>query len=315
MQLEEMTIKEIKSELKSMELKAISDELIAELIADSRKGVRQLAKRCERRKKRAAKKRKKFYKMKRFEDDLVNRGYRLIGGVDEAGRGPLAGPVVASVVILPKDIFMPGLNDSKQLSEEKREEFFAELQKEALDIGVGIVDSDCIDDINIRNANYQAMRKAILNLDKTPDYLLVDGEEIPEIEIRQQKIVDGDARSISIAAASIIAKVTRDRMLVEYDKEYPEYNFAQHKGYGTASHIDALEKYGPCSIHRYSFSKVREAALSKDYYLFEKGLKNAEAIDQLESIAVSVKECVDLLSEFELKELRNIFLQRKRELR
>lgn len=315
MQVTEMTIKEIKAELEKMELTAVSEELLAELTDDFRKGVQQLAQRYQRKKQRVAKKREKFREMKRFEDDLVNRGYRLVGGVDEAGRGPLAGPVAAAVVILPQDIWMPGLNDSKQLSEAKREEFFAKLQEEAVDIGVGLVDSNRIDEINIRNANYQAMREAISDLEQTPDYLLVDGEEIPEIEIRQQRIVDGDARSISIAAASIIAKVTRDRMLVEYDQEYPEYNFAQHKGYGTADHIAALEEYGPCPIHRYSFSKVREAALGKDYYLFAEGLKNAKSVEALDSIAASVNECVDLLSKFELKELRNIFSQRKRELR
>ncbi|ADL13166.1 ribonuclease HII [Acetohalobium arabaticum] len=315
MQVSEMTIKELKAELEKMELTAVSEELLAELTADSRKGVQQLAKRYQRKKQRVAQKKEKFREMKQFEDDLANRGYQLIGGVDEAGRGPLAGPVAAAVVILPEDIWMPGLNDSKQLSEAKREEFFAKLQEEAVDIGVGLVDSDRIDEVNIRNANYQAMREAISNLEQTPDYLLVDGEEIPEIGIEQRRLVDGDQRSVSIAAASIIAKVTRDRMLVEYDQEYPEYNFVQHKGYGTADHIAALEEHGPCPIHRYSFSKVREAALGEDYYLFEEGLKQADSIDELESIAASVKECVDLLSEFELKELRNIFSQRRQELR
>jgi ribonuclease HII len=159
------------------------------------------------------------------------------------------------------------------------------------------------------------MEEAIANLEEVPDYLLVDGEQIPEISIEQRKLVDGDSRGISIAAASIIAKVTRDRMLVEYDKEHPEYGFSSHKGYGTAEHIAALNEHGPCKLHRYSFSKVKEAALGKDYYLFQEGLEDAESIVELKSIARTVRECVELLSEIELKELRSVFLEQKKKLK
>lgn len=314
MNLKELSIKEIKAELAEMELTAVSEELITELAEDSRKGVQKLARKYKRKKERAAQEKERFRKMQKFEKELFANDYQLIGGVDEAGRGPLAGPVAAAVVILPQEIFIPGLNDSKKLSEKKREELFSVIQEQAIDLGVGIINSTRIDEINILNANYEAMQEAIADLEKTPDYLLVDGEEIPEIDIEQEKVVDGDARSISIAAASIIAKVTRDRMLVEYAKEYPEYGFAGHKGYGTAEHIAALKEHGPCEIHRYSFSKVKEAALGEDYHLFKEGLEKAESVAELESIAETVRECTELLSELELGELRNIFFAKKKKL-
>ncbi|SJZ63668.1 ribonuclease HII [Selenihalanaerobacter shriftii] len=314
MELEELSIKEIKSELKEMELEAVSEELIMELESDSRKGVQKLAKQYRRKKQRASEERIRFHKMQEIENSCYAKGYKLIGGIDEAGRGPLAGPVAASVVILPKKIYIPGLNDSKQLSESKREELFDIIKEEAIDYGVGIIDSNRIDEINILNANYEAMKQAIAKLEKTPDYLLVDGEEIPNLDIDQKKIIDGDARSISIAAASILAKVTRDRMLVEYDQEYPEYGFAGHKGYGTAEHIAALNEHGPCKIHRYTFSKVREAALGEDYYLFKEGLEKAKSIEEIEVIANTIKECEKILSQIELDELRNIFIKQKRKI-
>ncbi|MGM0471648.1 MAG: ribonuclease HII [Bacillota bacterium] len=315
MELSKLTIKEIKAELEDLELASISKELLAELAADNRKGVQRLAQRWQRKKEKAARLRQQFREMKEFERQIVPADYEVIGGVDEAGRGPLAGPVVAAVVILPEDIFLPGLNDSKQLSATQREEFFACLQKEAVDLGVGIVDAKRIDQINIRNATYQAMREAVDNLEQPPEFLIVDGERIPQLELAQEKVVDGDARSISIAAASIIAKVTRDRMLDEYAQEYPEYGFINHKGYGTAEHLSALEEHGPSPLHRYSFSKVREAALGDDYQLFAQSLKQAESIRELESIATSIKESVDLLTQFELQELRSIFSKRQGELK
>ena len=189
--------------------------------------------------------------MKEFENKYSD--FEFIAGIDEAGRGPLAGPVVAAAVILPKDIFLPFLNDSKKVTEKRRDVLFDLIKQEALAYGIGIASNVLIDEINILQATYEAMREAINKLKKTPDILLVDAVHIPDITIRQVGIVKGDARSINIAAASILAKVTRDRLMLEYDKIYPEYGFASNKGYGTAKHIEALKAYGACDIHRRSF--------------------------------------------------------------
>lgn len=179
----------------------------------------------------------------------------LICGIDEAGRGPLAGPVVAGAVILPKNSRILYLNDSKKLSEKRREELFVRIQKEALAWSVGIAGPERIDEINILQATYEAMRKAIQGLPQKPDLLLNDAVTIPDVEIVQIPIVKGDAKSLSIAAASILAKVTRDHMMMEYDKIYPEYGFGKHKGYGTAALMEAIRRFGPCPIHRRTFIK------------------------------------------------------------
>lgn len=178
-----------------------------------------------------------------------------ICGIDEAGRGPLAGPVAAGAVILPKDCTILYLNDSKKLSEKRREELFVQIKEQAVAWSVGIVGPERIDEINILQATYEAMRQAIAGLGVEPDLLLNDAVEIPGVEIMQVPIIKGDAKSVSIAAASILAKVTRDHMMEEYDKLFPEYSFAKHKGYGTAAHIAAIRELGPCPIHRRSFIK------------------------------------------------------------
>lgn len=179
----------------------------------------------------------------------------LVCGIDEAGRGPLAGPVVAGAVILPRSCEILYLNDSKKLSEKRRDELFDEIREKAVSFGVGIVSPERIDEINILQATYEAMRQAVSQLTPAPEVLLNDAVTIPGISIRQIPIVKGDAKSVSIAAASILAKVTRDRMMVEYDTIFPQYGFAKHKGYGTAVHIAALKACGPCPIHRRSFIK------------------------------------------------------------
>lgn len=189
--------------------------------------------------------------MREFENKYSDLG--AVAGIDEAGRGPLAGPVVAAAVILPKDIFLPFLNDSKKVTEKRRDGLFDQIKQEALAYGIGIASNALIDEINILQATYEAMREAISKLSKTPDILLVDAVHIPDINIKQVGIVKGDAKSVNIAAASILAKVTRDRLMLEYDKIYPEYGFASNKGYGTAKHIEALKAYGACDIHRRSF--------------------------------------------------------------
>lgn len=178
-----------------------------------------------------------------------------ICGIDEAGRGPLAGPVVAGAVALPKDCEILYLNDSKKLSEKRREELFLEIKEKAIAWSVGIVGPDVIDEINILQATYQAMRQAVSGLSVTPDILLNDAVTIPGVDIMQVPIIKGDAKSVSIAAASILAKVTRDHMMAEYDILFPEYGFVKHKGYGTASHIAVIKTIGPCPIHRRTFIK------------------------------------------------------------
>ena len=189
--------------------------------------------------------------MREFENKYSDLG--AVAGIDEAGRGPLAGPVVAAAVILPKDIFLPFLNDSKKVTEKRRDVLFDQIKQEAIAYGIGIASNALIDEINILQATYEAMREAVSKLSKTPDILLVDAVHIPDINIKQVGIVKGDAKSVNIAAASILAKVTRDRLMLEYDKIYPEYGFASNKGYGTAKHIEALKAYGACDIHRRSF--------------------------------------------------------------
>ena len=191
--------------------------------------------------------------MKEFEREYD--GCSLICGVDEAGRGPLAGPVTAGAVILPKDCTILYLNDSKKLSEKRREELFLEIREKAVSYSVGIVGPERIDEINILQATYEAMRQAVSGLGVVPDLLLNDAVTIPELAIPQVPIIKGDAKSVSIAAASILAKVTRDHLMEEYDRQFPQYGFAKHKGYGTAAHVAALREFGPCPIHRRSFLK------------------------------------------------------------
>ena len=218
---------------------------------DSRAGVAALVKKAEGTLKKLEEERARTEKMKLYEKKYVD--FQAICGIDEVGRGPLAGPVVAGAVILPKDCGLLYLNDSKQLSEKKREELYDSIMENAVSVGLGMVSPERIDEINILQATYEAMRQAIQKLSVKPDILLNDAVTIPLVEIRQVPIIKGDAKSISIAAASIVAKVTRDRLMTGYDSLYPEYGFAGNKGYGAAAHIEALKKYGPCPIHRKTF--------------------------------------------------------------
>ena len=191
--------------------------------------------------------------MKQFEREYASHG--VICGIDEAGRGPLAGPVVAAAVILPLDDDFLYLNDSKKVTEKRREVLFDEIRKYAIGYGIGMASPEEIDEINILQADYLAMKRALAQLPVTPDVLLNDAVIIPGVTGEQVSIIKGDAKSVSIAAASILAKVTRDRIMVSYDDMYPEYGFAKHKGYGTKQHSDAIRAYGPCPIHRKSFLK------------------------------------------------------------
>jgi len=191
-----------------------------------------------------------------FERWLRNQGYSNVAGIDEAGRGPLAGPVVAAAVILPLNSRIQGVTDSKRLTDNKRRQLFEKIHQRARSIGVGIADPEEIDRLNILQATMQAMRRAVDALEPIPDFLLVDGNTPIPTALPQRTLVKGEMRSISIAAASIIAKVTRDNMMLKLDEEFPQYGFAQHKGYGTAAHLRALREHGVCAVHRRSYRQV-----------------------------------------------------------
>jgi ribonuclease HII len=190
-----------------------------------------------------------------IENTYRAKGYCAIAGVDEAGRGPLAGPVYAAAVILPHGTIIKGINDSKKLTKKRREELFDEITEKAEAYNIFSVDEKRIDEINILNATYEAMNGAVNALSKTPDFVLIDGNRIGGMEIEHETVVKGDAKSISIAAASILAKVSRDRFICQIAEKYPEYGFEKHKGYGTKAHTEAILKYGPCPIHRRTFLK------------------------------------------------------------
>ncbi len=190
-----------------------------------------------------------------FENAAISKGYKAVCGVDEAGRGPLAGPVCAAAVILPKGIVIDGVNDSKKLSEKKREALFDVIREQALASSIAFATVEEIEEINILNAAMLAMKRAVEGLNIKADYAMIDGNKLPDLSIESECIVKGDARSMSIACASILAKVSRDRLLYKYAEEFPMYGFDKHKGYGTVAHREAILKYGPCKYHRPSFLK------------------------------------------------------------
>jgi ribonuclease HII len=191
-----------------------------------------------------------------YESDDRCAGYSLIAGIDEAGRGPLAGPVIAAAVILPEDVELKGVQDSKKMTPRAREEAFSLIEKRAISFSVGMVEPSEIDQINILRATLKAMKQAVLDLDPQPDFLLIDGTGHVELPIQQRCIVRGDQQCLSISAASVMAKVYRDRMMCSYHELYPQYGFSSNKGYGTPRHLAAIARYGPCSIHRFTFSGV-----------------------------------------------------------
>ena len=221
--------------------------------SDTRSGVAALCAQACRKMADLEKEYARLEEISRFEKEYAGYGY--ICGIDEVGRGPLAGPVVAGAVILPKDCKIKYINDSKKLSAKMREELYDEIMDKAVAVGIGYASEKRIDEINILNATYEAMREALDKLSVTPDILLNDAVTIPKVSIKQVPIIKGDAKSISIGAASIVAKVTRDRLMEELALQYPQYDFASNKGYGSAKHVEALKTYGPCKIHRKTFIK------------------------------------------------------------
>lgn len=249
------TITDWKEWLSSRE--TLTENEIAELRADSRSGVQKLLQSYLKRQEKQAQEYLRVENMWQYERQLWAQGRNWIAGVDEAGRGPLAGPVVAAAVILPPDFDATGLNDSKQIRMEERNRLREKIEQEAIAVGVGIVDVAYIDQYNILQATYQAMRVALSQLEPIPDYILGDAVTIPQVRIPQQGIIKGDAKSHSIAAASIIAKTTRDEYMKKLGEQYPEYGFEKHMGYGTPEHLQAVEEFGVTPEHRKSFAPIR----------------------------------------------------------
>lgn len=250
--MERKTITQVREQYQAAAIEMLL-AFIQEYESDTRAGVRRLVQQAEKKLLELEKEKERIYRMGEYERQYENLAY--VCGIDEAGRGPLAGPVAAAAVVLPKDCGILYINDSKQLSATKREELYGVIQEQALAWGIGMASPQRIDEINILHATYEAMREAINNLGIIPDILLNDAVTIPGISMRQVPIIKGDAKSSSIAAASILAKVTRDHMMQEYDSRYPGYGFAAHKGYGTKEHMQALRQQGPCDIHRKTFLK------------------------------------------------------------
>jgi ribonuclease HII len=285
------------------------DSLWDELASDPRKGVTAIREAAIRARRRSARERARLEGLRRHEAELWAKGVRLVAGVDEAGRGPLAGPVVAAAVVLPRDLGISGIDDSKKLTPSKREELYERIRADALAVGVGSASEKVIDEVNILRATFRAMRDAVAGLERVPDHVLVDGEAIPDLGLPQTGILRGDERSAAIAAASIVAKVTRDRLLVEYDALYPGYGFAQHKGYGTPEHIAALTRLGPCEIHRLSFRIVHDArgGFSEPYRRHRDALLAADGPDALDRASRAIARDKDGLDPFELAKLRTLY--------
>ena len=248
------TIKEVKERLAMID--ELDHPLFEELILDGRAGVQAAISKRKRELQKQVDEDLRLEKMLAYEKELYAQGIELIAGVDEVGRGPLAGPVVAAAVILPKGCKIPGLNDSKKIPKAKHKEIYEDVLQNAIAIGVGVKDNHVIDQVNIYEATKLAMMEAIGQLEPQPQHLLIDAMKL-DLPISQTSIIKGDANSLSIAAASIVAKVTRDQMMEEFDKEYPGYDFAQNAGYGTAKHLVGLQKLGITPIHRHSFEPIK----------------------------------------------------------
>lgn len=259
-QVHNMTIKQIRGLL---EVGTIDPDMEKCLLEDTRQGVRRLMEQYAKKLERQHLLKEQWERMTIHEKHLQTQGYRLIAGMDEVGRGPLAGPVVAAAVILPHDFYLPGLNDSKKVPPAMRESFYEVITSQAVAYSVAFAGSELIDEINIYRATQKVMRECIDKLSIKPSICLVDGRKMTELGVEQLALVGGDGLSISIAAASIVAKVTRDRWMSEAAREYPEYGFEQHAGYGTPDHLKAIAEYGPSPLHRKSFAGVKEWIATK----------------------------------------------------
>ncbi|WP_080846465.1 ribonuclease HII [Cytobacillus gottheilii] len=249
------SIAEIKNKLITVQDE--NDPYVKQLSADERKGVQSLLAAWHKKRAQEKKEQSKFKEMTHFEEKYHNQGYELIAGVDEVGRGPLAGPVVAAAVILPADFYLPGIDDSKKLNEQKRLCFFHTIMEQAAAVSIGVIEVEEIDMINIYEASKKAMITAVATLKTQPDFLLIDAVKL-DVPYPYEAIIKGDGRSISIAAASIVAKVTRDNMMQALDEQYPGYGFASNMGYGTKEHLQGIETHGVLHIHRKSFAPIKE---------------------------------------------------------
>ncbi|MCA1040756.1 ribonuclease HII [Bacillus infantis] len=252
--MKQLTISEISEKLK--DLKDNKDPFLGELKSDGRKGVQQLLARWGRQRAEEARLYGRYQEMTVYERRLKKSGWMMIAGTDEAGRGPLAGPVIAAAVILPEGFYLPGLDDSKKLSEAKRDEFYNEIMAGAAAVGVGRIGAEEIDRINILQASKKAMLLALADMGSTPDYLLTDAVDL-DVPYPAEAVIKGDSKSVTIAAASVIAKVTRDRYMRELDELYPHYGFGRNMGYGTRHHLEAIEKHGIINEHRKSFAPIK----------------------------------------------------------
>ena len=304
-----MTIAQIRAHVKSAHRPGEAD--LRALEQDPRAGVRAIAEQVRKKQKAQARENARLEQMLTIEKKLRERDIQHIAGVDEAGRGPLAGPVVAAAVILPPNTLIPGLNDSKALSEKRREELFETIHNTALAIGTGKASPREIDKYNIRNATHRAMCEALAALSISPNRVLIDGNAIPGSPFPEQAVIGGDRASLSIAAASVIAKVTRDRLMIDYHAQYPAYGFASHKGYGSADHLAALQKHGPCPIHRQSFRGVFEARSSEDFKIFAEGIRSAMNLDQLQAIGKTIASASKHIPQDEVQALRMLFRKQR----
>ncbi len=304
-----MTIAQIRAHIKS--INRPDEAYLRALEQDPRAGVRAIAEQVRKKQKAQAREKARLEQMLTIEKKLRERGIQHIAGVDEAGRGPLAGPVVAAAVILPLDTLISGLNDSKALSEKRRAELFETIHNTALAIGVGKASPQEIDKYNIRNATHQAMCEALTALSISPDRVLIDGNAIPGSPFPEQAVIGGDRASLSIAAASVIAKVTRDRLMIDYHAQYPAYGFASHKGYGSADHLAALQKHGPCPIHRQSFQGVFDAKSSEDFKIFAEGIRAAMNLNQLQAMGKTIASASKHISQDEVQALRMLFRKQR----
>jgi len=314
MELEGLSVAAIKSLLAEME--TVPEEILETLAGDPRKQVRAMYEEIRRRQEQKEAEREELERMLELERSYHARGLVHVAGLDEAGRGPLAGPVVAAAVIFPPDCDYPQARDSKKLSAEKREQLYDEICRKALATGIGRVEHEEIDRLNIYNASLLAMYRAVEDLGLEPDAVLIDGPMVLRLQLLQESVLGGDGKCLSIAAASILAKVTRDRLMVEFDRLYPGYGFARHKGYPTADHLRALKELGPCPIHRRSFQAVSACGefSSPEWSFFYEGLTRASSLEELEIMAADIRSIRHVFSTEELQSLRRQYRRRREEL-
>ncbi|MFC1538569.1 ribonuclease HII [Candidatus Latescibacterota bacterium] len=307
-QLARMSISNIKSFIDSIGTDTENEKIIDLLRNDTRAGVKALARKLENKNLRKQNLYLKLEKMLELEKKIHAEGMKTIAGVDEAGRGPLAGPVVSACVILPENPELTGLDDSKKMTAKSREEMYVRITKSAVAWGIGMADNDEIDEIGILEATMKSMRRAVRNMGEKPDIVLIDGNKTPGLNFKERAIVNGDSISLSIAAASVIAKVTRDRIMTELDSMFPGYGFVRHKGYGASAHAAAIGKLGPCDIHRFSFKLVPSSAPPGTCSrILKKRLQNAPTVEMLERVATGIARVKNSLHKSDVEELRKIY--------